>query len=176
MHDVLNLLVNAFVEAGDIPIVGGNFNACLGSADTDDLPFFQHGGPIGMGQRNARNTMLIHWILQNKLYIFNRDSSLQQAESWMCRRALDGAYVHTDFILGDAYFNLLFIPIGNNHKCAHCLLSRKKPYKQQYRRKQVLKGWKPFLDESGQPTGRQSLLETAMGEQNTYTLDVAEIF
>ena len=84
--------------------------------------------------------------------------------------------MHADFILGDAYFNLLFIPIGNNHKCVLCLLSRKKPHKQQYRRKHVLKGWRPFLDESGQPIGRQSLWEPAMGEQNTYTLDVAEFF
>ena len=42
MYDVLNLLVNACVEAGDIPIVGGNFKACLGSADTDDFTFLQH--------------------------------------------------------------------------------------------------------------------------------------
>ena len=135
-----------------------------------------------MGQRNARGTMLIHWILQNKLYIFNRDSSLQQAESWTCRRALDGAYVQLDFIIGDASFNLKkawqdhCIPIGNDHRCVHCILSRKEPYKQQYRRKHVLKGWKPFLDESGQPAGFQMLLETKIGEQDTFTFDVAEIF
>ena len=72
--------------------------------------------------------MLIHWILQNTLYILNRDSSLQQAESWTCRRALDGAYVHIDFILGDADVNLPFIPLGNNHRCVHSFLSRKEPY------------------------------------------------
>ena len=133
-----------------------------------------------MGQRNARGTMLIHWILQNKFYIFNRDSSLQQAESWTCCRALDGAHVQLDFIIGDASFNLKktwqdhCIPIGNDHRCVHCILSRKEPYKQQYRRKQLLKGWKPFLDESGQPTGFQNLLETKIGEQDTYSFDVAE--
>ena len=45
------------------------------------------------------------WILQNKFYIFNRDSSPQQAESWTCRRVLDGVYVQLDFIIGDANFN-----------------------------------------------------------------------
>ena len=40
----------------------------------------------------------------------------------------------------------------------------------------MLKGWKPFLDESGQPAGFQMLLETKMGEHNTYTFDVAENF
>ena len=164
MYDVLSLVVNACVEAGDIPIVGGDFNACIGPIDSDDLTFLQDVGPIGMGQRNARGTMLIHWILQNKFYIFNRDSSLQQAEGWTCRRALDGAFVQLDFIIGDARFNLKkawqdhCIPIGNDH----CRLSRKEPYKQQYRRKHVLKGWKPFLDESGQPAGFQMLLETKM--------------
>ena len=69
MYDVLNLLVKACVEAGDILIVGGDFNACIGSRDCDDLTFLQHVGPIGMGQSNARGTMLIHWILQNKFYI-----------------------------------------------------------------------------------------------------------
>ena len=162
MYDVLNLVVNACVEAGDIPIVGGDFNACIGPINSDDLTFLQHVGPNGMGQRNARGTMLIHWILQNKFYIFNRDSSLQQAESWTCCRVLDGAPVQLDFIIGDASFNLKkawqdhCIPIGNDHRCVHCILSRKEPYKQQYRRKHLLKGWRPFLGESRQPTGFQN--------------------
>ena len=86
--------------------MGGDFNACVGSINSDGLTFLQHVGPVGMGQRNARSTMLIHWILQNKFYIFNKDSSLQQAESRMCHRALDGAYVQFDFIIGDANCNL----------------------------------------------------------------------
>ena len=49
MYDVLNLLVDACVEAGDIPIVGGDFNACIGLVDGDDLALLQHVGPIGMG-------------------------------------------------------------------------------------------------------------------------------
>ena len=40
MHDVLNLLVDAFAEAGDVPIVGGDFNACIGLIDGDDFTFF----------------------------------------------------------------------------------------------------------------------------------------
>ena len=133
-----------------------------------------------MGRRNARGTMLIHWILQNKFYIFNRDSSLQQAENWTYRRALDGASVQLDFIIRDASFNLkkawqdYCIPIGNDHRCVHCILSRKEPHKQQYPRKPLLKRWKPFLEENGKPTGFQILLETKIGEQDTYSFDVAE--
>ena len=140
----------------------------------------QHVGPVGMGQRNARGTMLIHWILQNKFYIFNRDGSLQGNESWTCRRASDGNLVQLDFIIGNAYFSLkkawndYCIPIGNDHRCVHCILSDMQPYKQQYRRKHVLKGWKPIMDENGEPSAFQTLLETKVGEQNAPTFDVAE--
>ena len=180
MYDVLNLVVDACVEAGDIPIVGGDFNACIGLLESDDLTMLQHVGPVGMGQRNARGTMLIHWILQNKFYIFNRDGSLQGNESWTCRRASDGNLVQLDFIIGNAYFSLkkawndYCIPIGNDHRCVHCILSHMQPYKQQYRRKHVLKGWKPIMDENGEPSAFQTLLETKVGEQNAPTFDVAE--
>ena len=45
-------------EAGEKAIVGGDFTACSGPIDSDDLTFVQHVGPIGMGQGNARGTML----------------------------------------------------------------------------------------------------------------------
>ena len=60
LYDVLNLLVDACVEAEDIPIVGGDFNACIGLLESDDLTILQHVGPIRMGRRNAKGTMLIH--------------------------------------------------------------------------------------------------------------------
>ena len=91
-----------------------------------------------------------------------------------------------DFIIGDAYFNLKeawqdhCIPIGNDHRCVHCILSRTEPYKQQYPRKHLLKGWKPFLDESGQPTVFhffvQTLLAKKVGGQDMHTFDTAEFF
>ena len=43
---VLNLLVDASVQAGDRPIVGGG--ACIGVLEWDDLTVLQHVGPIGM--------------------------------------------------------------------------------------------------------------------------------
>ena len=61
------------MEAGDNPIVGGDFNACIGLIHGNDFAFLQHVGPIGPGQTNTRGTILTHWILQNKFYIFNRD-------------------------------------------------------------------------------------------------------
>ena len=68
MYDVLNLLADACVEARDIPIVGADFNGCIGLLESDDLTMLHHVGPVGMGQRNARGTMLmklIHWTLQS---------------------------------------------------------------------------------------------------------------
>ena len=90
MHDVLNLLVDVCVAARDIPIVGGDFNGCIGLLESDDLTMLQHVAPVGMGHRNARGTMLmklIHWTLQSNFYIFNRNGSRQGHESCMCRLA-----------------------------------------------------------------------------------------
>ena len=53
------------------------------------MTMLQHVGPVGMGQRNARGTMLMklkHWTLQSNLYIFNRNGSRQGHESCTCRR------------------------------------------------------------------------------------------
>ena len=61
------------------------------------------------------------------------------------------------------------IPMGNDHRCVHCMLSHKQPYKQQ-----LLKGWKPMIDENGEPSAFQTLLESKMGEQDTLTFDAAE--
>lgn len=36
-YDVLNLLVDACVEARDTPIVGADFNGCIGLLESDDL-------------------------------------------------------------------------------------------------------------------------------------------
>ena len=172
--------MHALIEAGDIPIVGGDFNACIGLLESDDLTMLQHVGPVGMGQRNARGTMLIHWTLQNKFFIFNRDGSLQGHEGWTCRRASDGNLVQLDFIIGNASFSLkkawndYCIPIGNDHRCVHCILSYMQPYKQQHRRKHMLKGWKPIMDENGEPSAFQTWLETKVGEQNAPAFDVAE--
>ena len=56
---MLNLLVNHCVEAG-------RFNACIELIDCDEHTVLEHVGLIGMGQRNARGTMLIHWISISK--------------------------------------------------------------------------------------------------------------
>ena len=42
MYDVSNLFVDASVEAWDIPIVGGDFNLCIGLLECDDLTVLQH--------------------------------------------------------------------------------------------------------------------------------------
>ena len=181
MYDVLKLLVDAFVEAPDIPIVGGDFNGCIGLLESDDLTLLQHVGPGGMGQRNARGTMLmklIHWTLQSNFYIFNKNGSRQGHESCPCRRVFAGNFVQVDFVIGHAYFSLkkTWHNCCNDHRCVHCKFSRMQPYTQQYRRKHVLKWWKPIMDENGEPSAFQTLLETKIDEQNAPTFDAAEKF
>ena len=81
-----------------------------------------------------------------------------------------------DFVIGDAYFSLkkAWHNCCNDHRCVHCKLSRVQPYKQQYPRKHVWKRWKPIMDENGEPSELQTLLETKIGEQNAPTFDAAE--
>ena len=174
MYDVLNLLVDACVEARDIPIVGGDFNGCIGLLESDDLTMLQHVGPVGMGQRNARGTM----VMKLRHYIFNTNGSRQGHESCTCRRVSAGNFVQIDFVIGDAYFSLKkpWHNCCNDHRCVHCKFSRMQAYKQQYRRKHVLKRWKPIMDENGEPSAFQTLLETKIGEQNAPTFDAAENF
>ena len=56
MYDVLILLVNACIEAGDIPMVRryGDFNASIWFIDCDDQTALHHVGPVRMGQRDAK--------------------------------------------------------------------------------------------------------------------------
>ena len=70
VYDVLELLLLACDHAGSIPIVGGDFNACLGSClPADDIECL---GRYGNGIRNPRGWMLARWILQRNLQILNR--------------------------------------------------------------------------------------------------------
>ena len=68
--------------------MGGDFNACVGSINSDGLTFLPHVGPVGMGQGNARGTMLIHSILQSKFYIFRSHfgSNMSKVGSRPCSR------------------------------------------------------------------------------------------
>ena len=99
MYDVLNLLVNACVEAKDILFVGGDFNACS-----------------------------LSWnMAYHGLQILNRQMPMSQIhDSWTCAGSLDGALVQIDFLLANTRVVLLkswndfTLPIGPDHRSAHC--------------------------------------------------------
>ena len=89
MYHALDTLLLACGESGTIPILGGDFNACIGMANKETDEFVQHIGPHGMGTRNVRGTLLARWICQQGLYIFNRYKSVDQHEwqpEWVCLR------------------------------------------------------------------------------------------
>ena len=65
---MLDTLLLACGESSTIPILGGDFNACIGMANGETDEFVQHIGPHGMGARNVRGTLLARWISQQGLY------------------------------------------------------------------------------------------------------------
>ena len=100
MYGVLDLLLRTCVREGRVPVLGGDFNACIGLAEGY--------GPVnligacGMGERNESGNMLIQFVLQHGLQILNRQMPMSEIHaSWTCARSLDGALVQIDFILAD---------------------------------------------------------------------------
>ena len=89
MYHVLDTLLLACGESGTIPILGGDFNACIGMAKGETDEFVQHIGPHGMGTRNVRGTLLARWICQQGLYILYRDETVDQHDTRTCRRGFD---------------------------------------------------------------------------------------
>ena len=57
-------------NAGQIPLVGGDFNACIG--EVEEIDHVEFIGPCGMGERNERGNALIEFVLEKGLCIFNR--------------------------------------------------------------------------------------------------------
>ena len=138
----------------------------------------------GTKECKRHNVDTLDFTKQNFL-IFNSDGSLQGKEGWTHRRVSHGKFVQLDFIINNAYFILKkawpdnSIPISNVHRCACACVcplyfSRMRPYKQQYRRKHVLKSWKPIIDENEEPWAFQTLLNIKIGEHNTPTFDAAD--
>ena len=69
-YELLNLLLDACVRDGAIPIRAGDFNACVGSPCQFDET--ERIGRCGAGQRNARGDMLATWVVQHGFQIMNR--------------------------------------------------------------------------------------------------------
>ena len=125
MYGLLDLLLRTCVREGRIPVVGGDFNACIGLAEGYDPVDLI--GACCMGERNERGNMLIQFVLEHGLQILNRQLPMSQThESWTCARSLDGALVQIDFLLADTRLELLqswndfTLPIGLDHRSVHC--------------------------------------------------------
>mgnify|MGYP000376859144 CR=1 FL=1 len=69
-YELLNLLLDACVRDGAIPILGGDFNVCVESPCQFDET--EHVGRCGAGQRNARGDMLATWVVQYGFQIMKR--------------------------------------------------------------------------------------------------------
>ena len=92
MYGLLDLLLRTCVREGRIPLLGGDFNACIGLAEGYDLVDLI--GACGMGERNERGNMLMQFVLEHGLQILNRQLPMSQIhENWTCARSLDGALV-----------------------------------------------------------------------------------
>ena len=125
MYGVLDLLLRNCVQEGRVPVLGGDFNACIGLAEGYDPVNLI--GACGMGERNERGNTLTQFVLEHGLQILNRQMPMSEIhESWTCARSLDGALVQIDFVLADTRFLLMqswndfSLPIGLDHRAVHC--------------------------------------------------------
>ena len=70
VYELLGLLLSCCAGSGNASIVGGDFNAALGSPlEGDDVELL---GTFGLGDRNDRGRMFARWILQNGLLVQSR--------------------------------------------------------------------------------------------------------
>ena len=106
MYGLLVLLLRTCLQEGRVPVLGGCFNACIGLAEGYDPVGLI--GVCGMGARNERGNMLMHFVLEHGLQIRNRKMPVSRIhESWTCARSLDGTLVQIDFLLADTRIEVM---------------------------------------------------------------------
>ena len=105
LYDLLWLLITNCEQAGAISIIGGDFNARIGTPlPGDDFSVF---GRSGTGYRNDRGVLLMQWTMQHGVLIQSRlDNTLAQDEAWTCRRAMDLSLIQLDYILTSPKFSI----------------------------------------------------------------------
>ena len=96
--ELLGLLLTCCADSGNVSILGGDFNAVLGSPLAgDDVELL---GTWGIGDRSDRGRMFARWILENGLLAQSRMRGMDHPrDSWTCRRSMDGTLIQMDFIL-----------------------------------------------------------------------------
>ena len=179
MYELLQLILNNIHCSGARIVIGGDFNAYVGSlqwSDEQDVV-----GEWGSGLRNARGAALISWILMNGLRIASRQSPTNNVDdSWTCQGTMDGARVQLDYILTDAracvdtIWHDQLIPIGLDHRCVHCLLRWRGVRPSSGNRRLNLKNWMPILDMDGGPSLFQNSLRDMLDGNSTISCEVLE--
>ena len=166
VYALLRLLLGNAVQDGQIPLLGGDFNACIGEAEEFEPVEFV--GPCGMGDRNDRGNALIEFVLNEGLCIFNRHMDMSNVrDSWTCSRSSDGKLVQIDFVLGglqflldDVWYDFGF-PIGLDHRCVHCKVRCFAGPRESFKKHPRIKGWKPHFDDDMLPTKFQNAVSAA---------------
>ena len=125
VYDVLSLVLDNCIRDDAVIVLGGDFNASLGHLQAGDEPSM---GVCGLGQRNIRGITLASWALSYGLQFSNRFADpIFGADSWTCRRSMDGERVQMDFILTSSILQVVHtqadwaLPIGLDHRCVHSM-------------------------------------------------------
>ena len=119
-------------------------------------------------EKNEQGNALIEFVLEEGLCIFNRHMDMSHVnDSWTCSRSNDGRLVQVDFVIGASHFFLddvwydFGLPIGLDHRCAHCKLRCFAGTRDHFKKHRRLKGWKPHLDDDKLPTKFQNAVSAA---------------
>ena len=166
VYALLRLCLGNAVQNGQVPLIGGDFNACIG--EVEDFEQVEFIGPCGMGDRNDRRNALIEFVLDQGVSIFSRHMDMSNVhDSWTCSRSSDGRLVQIDFVLGGLQFFLddvwydFGLPIGLDHRCAHCKVRCFAGTRDPFKKHPRLKGWKPDFDDDMLPTKFQNAVAAA---------------
>ena len=104
-------------------------------------------------------------VLAKWLQICNRQNTTENMEaSWTCCRTLDGTCVQLDYILANfrlrtvEVWNDFTLPIGLDHRCAHCISRFQWCSRPRMRQHRGLKWWQQTLDSNGLPAKFHNIL------------------
>ena len=142
LYSILDLMLLQTRASAAIPILGGDFNACIGAAlPQDDVALL---GFWGLGARHDRRSKLARWVFEHQFNIGSRFAAKSpMQDSWTCRRAFDNSCVQADFIICDLRltpsptWHDFSTATGVDHRCVHSLVELvvSKPLCQKGRRK-----------------------------------------
>ena len=179
LYGLLDVLLDECAHNSVLPLLGGDFNACLGACENGDDSAVL--GTWGFGRRNVRGQLLARWVLQHGLCIFSRlETNMPMEDSWTCKRVSDNALTQLDFIIGglqfehDKSWHDNCLGTGLDHRCVHSLLKIRVAKRTSAKRMFGLKNWQPFIDTDGRPSGFQSCVRKLLRTNRTPTLPALE--